>query len=190
MATKEHLKQVTIGKLHELSGHIILKEYDPMWATIYETEKEKIKKAFDRKDLIIEHVGSTSVPGLCAKPIIDILFLVEDSSNEESYLPVLEEVGYILRVREQDWFGHRMLKGMKPEVNLHVFSFGCIEAQRMIDFRDWLRTHEADCKLYADAKRDLVKKDWQYMQDYADAKSEVVGEIFRHISLSKTHIVT
>ena len=185
MTGQEYLKQVTIGKISELSGRIELKEYDPAWNALYETERQKICKALNRDGIVIEHVGSTSVPGLCAKPIIDILLLVEDSSDEGSYVPELEKVGYVMRVREPDWYGHRMLKGVEPEVNLHVFSIGCSEAQRMLDFRDWLQTHEADRNLYADTKRRLVQKKWKYLQDYADAKSGVVCEILKHISIAK-----
>lgn len=121
MTGQEYLKQVTIGKISELSGRIELKEYDPAWNALYETERQKICKALNRDGIVIEHVGSTSVPGLCAKPIIDILLLVEDSSDEGSYVPELEKAGYVMRVREPDWYGHRMLKGVEPEVNLHVF---------------------------------------------------------------------
>ena len=158
MTTQEYLNKVTIGKVSELSGCIKLKEYDPVWTTLYEVERQKISNALNPDGIIIEHVGSTSVPGLCAKPIIDILLLVKDSSEESSYVPELEKAGYAMRIREPDWYGHRMLKGTEPEVNLHVFSVGCDEAQRMIDFRNWLRTHEDDRNLYADTKRHLAKK--------------------------------
>ena len=185
MATQEYLNKVTIGKVSELSGCIELKEYDPAWTTLYEVERQKINNALNMDGIVIEHVGSTSVPGLCAKPIIDILLLVKDSSDEGSYVPDLEKAGYAMRIREPDWHGHRMLKGTEPEVNLHVFSVGCDEARRMIDFRDWLRTHEDDRNLYAETKRHLVRKKWKYLQNYADAKSEVVCEILKHISTDK-----
>ena len=185
MTTQEYLNQVTIGKVSELSGRIELKEYDPAWTTLYEVERQKINNALNMDVIVIEHVGSTSVPGLCAKPIIDILLLVKDSSDEGSYVPDLEKAGYAMRIREPDWHGHRMLKGTEPEVNLHVFSVGCDEARRMIDFRDWLRTHEDDRNLYAETKRHLVRKKWKYLQNYADAKSEVVCEILKHISTDK-----
>ena len=167
-----------------MSGRILLKEYNPAWATRYEEERRKISQALGQDGVAIEHVGSTSVPGLCAKPILDILLLVKDASDEGSYVPTLVEAGYTLRVREPDWFGHRMLKGTFPEVNLHVFSSGCAEAQRMLDFRDWLRTHEDDRNLYANTKRNLAQQTWRYVQDYADAKSDVVRAVFRHLSAS------
>lgn len=90
----------------------------------------------------LEHVGSTSAPGLCAKPVIDILLLIEDSANESSYVKALEAAGYILRIREPEWFEHRMFKNGAFTVNLHVFSQNCSEAKRMLAFRDWLRDNE------------------------------------------------
>lgn len=106
--------------------------------------KAKIDRALAGTRHTVEHVGSTSVAGLCAKPIIDILLTVEDSGNESMYVGALEAEGYRLRVREPEWHAHRMLKGNGPEVNLHVFSEGCAEAKRMLDFRDRLRTDDAD----------------------------------------------
>ena len=181
MTSKDYLEKVTIGNLAELSEKIILDEYNPHWKLMFQREKSRIEKALCGKEIIVEHVGSTSVPGLCAKPIIDILLLVPDSADEIYYVRLLQDAGYVLRIREPEWFEHRMFKGKSPEVNLHVFSIGCKEADRMIDFRDWLIAHEDDRRLYANTKKHLATKDWKYVQEYADAKSEVVKEIFRHI---------
>lgn len=181
MTSKDYLEKVTIGNLAELSGKIILHEYNPQWKHLFQHEKARIENALCGKEIIVEHVGSTSVPGLCAKPIIDILLLVPNSADETYYVRLLQDAGYVLRIREPEWFEHRMFKGKSPEVNLHVFSIGCKEADRMIDFRDWLIAHEDDSRLYANTKKHLATKDWKYVQEYADAKSEVVKEIFRHI---------
>ena len=181
MTSKDYLEKVTIGNLAELSGKITLDEYNPHWELQFQLEKARIEKALREKEIVVEHVGSTSVPGLCAKPIIDILLLVPDSADETYYVKPLQDAGYVLRIRESEWFEHRMFKGQSPEVNLHVFSIGCQEADRMIGFRDWLREHEDDRQLYANTKKQLAAKDWKYVQQYADAKSEVVQEIFRHI---------
>ena len=99
--------------------------------------------------LQIEHVGSTSVPGLPAKPIVDIVLVVTDSANEAAYLPALESTGYRLHIRESDWYEHRMFKGRDTDINLHTFSAGCPEVDRMLMFRDWLRVNPADRQLYA-----------------------------------------
>ena len=126
---------------------------------------------------LLEHAGSTSVPGLSAKPVIDIILAVADSTDEPAYVAPLEAHGYVLRIREPDWFEHRLLAAPDMEVNLHVFSVGCPEINRMLVFRDWLRINEADRQLYEAAKRELAAKTWKYTQHYADAKSEVVLEI-------------
>ena len=182
MTSKEYLEKVTIGKPAELSGKIILHEYDPNWEKTFMQEKERIEKALQGKNIIVEHVGSTSVPGLCAKPIIDILLLVDDSADEAGYVKPLQDCGYTLRIREPEWYAHRMLKREKPEVNLHVFSTGCEEAERMTAFRDRLKTNEKDRLMYADTKKRLAAQDWKYVQEYADAKSEVIQKIFKNIS--------
>ena len=142
MPSDEYLKEVTIGNVKELNGKVTLCEYNSMWAELFQKERDKIGKALNGDFVSIEHVGSTSVPGLCAKPILDILLLVKDSGDESMYVPALEKSGYVLKIREPNWYEHRMMKGFSPEVNLHVFSAGCAEADRMIAFRDWLRTHE------------------------------------------------
>ena len=129
------------------------------------------------KALQIEHVGSTSVPGLCAKPIIDMLLVVKNSADEPSYVPTLEAADYILRIREPEWFEHRMFKGPDTDINLHVFSEGASEIDRMLCFRDWLRSNETDRDKYAQVKRSLAKNTWRHVQHYADAKSSIVQEI-------------
>lgn len=126
---------------------------------------------------LLEHVGSTSVPGLPAKPVIDMLLIVDDSGDESSYLPRLEVGGYVLRIREPDWHEHRMFKGPDTNVNLHVFSVGSPEIDRMLGFRDRLRTHPEEFERYLAAKREFAARDWAFVQQYADAKSEVVEEI-------------
>ena len=181
MQSDEYLKEVTIGAVEEQNGTITLHAYDPAWPEQYLAEQQKIVDALQGEAITVEHVGSTSVPGLCAKPVLDILLQVEDAGAEERYVPALERAGYVLRIREPDWYQHRMLKWDRPPVNLHVFSAGCAEAERMLRFRDWLRTHPEDRELYASVKRQLARQTWACVQHYADAKSQVVAEIFRHI---------
>ena len=134
----------------------------------------------------LEHAGSTSVPTLPAKPIIDIALEVPDSTDEAAYVPDLEEAGYVLRIREPDWFEHRLFKGPDTNVNLHVFSASCEETDRMLLFRDWLRTNAADRERYASPKRELAERDWKYMQQYADAKTAVVLAIMARAEAAVT----
>lgn len=177
MSLKEYLEKVTLGKIQYLPGKKLhLSEYDSAWPKVFEKEATKIRAVLPG-NYQLEHAGSTSVPGLVAKPIIDMILLVADSRNEASYTPYLELLGYTLRIREPRWFEHRMFKKEIPSVNLHVFSQGCPEAERMLRFRDYLRSHPEAKKRYGDAKRELVKRDWDYIQQYADAKTDVIKEI-------------
>jgi GrpB-like predicted nucleotidyltransferase (UPF0157 family) len=132
----------------------------------------------------VEHVGSTSVPGLVAKPIIDILLAVANSADEASYVPALEAAGYVLRIREPDWYEHRLFKGPDTNINLHVFTQGSEEIRKTLMLRDWLRTNKADRELYARSKRDLASKKWKYVQNYADAKTEVIEGILERARAS------
>jgi GrpB-like predicted nucleotidyltransferase (UPF0157 family) len=175
--TDEEIRAAAVGDLPEHNARIELSEYDPKWPRLYEREAERIGRALGPKMLRIEHVGSTSVPGLAAKPLIDIVLVVADTTDEEAYVPPLEGAGYVLRIREPDWFEHRLFKGPDTNVNVHTFSEGCEEVDRMIGFRDWLRTHDDDRDLYLAAKRELAQREWKYVQNYADAKSAVVREI-------------
>jgi GrpB-like predicted nucleotidyltransferase (UPF0157 family) len=152
-------------------------DYDPAWPRQFEQEENRIRAALGARVLRIEHVGSTSVPGLPAKPVIDIVLAVADSAMEADYAPALEGAGYEFHIREPGWFEHRMFKGPEKNVNLHVFPAGCPEIDRMLAFRDRLRTSESDRELYARTKRELARQPWQRAQDYADAKTPVVQEI-------------
>src|SRR5262249_12697668 len=127
--------------------------------------------------LRLEHVGSTSVPGLVAKPLIDMLLVVADPAAEEAYVAPLEAAGYRLTIREPDWHQHRLLKGPRVNINLHVFGPESSEIERMVGFRDHLRRDDADRDEYARVKRELASQTWSYVQRYADAKSEVVESI-------------
>lgn len=173
--TEEQLLAITVGERKPLNNTIHLAPYDPEWPALFVRLKQQIQEALESKVLLLEHVGSTSVPGLSAKPVIDMVLAVADSSDEESYVKPLEPAEYTLRIREPDSFEHRMLKSMQG--NLHVFSAGCPEIAQMILFRDWLRNHDDDRVLYEATKRDLAARTWNYTQNYADAKSEVVQAI-------------
>jgi GrpB-like predicted nucleotidyltransferase (UPF0157 family) len=171
------LAEVTIGGPRPLAGPVEIHEYDPEWPRLYEREEERIRTVLGDRVIRIDHVGSTSVPGLPAKPLIDVALEVPDSADEAAYVPALEASGYNLRIREPDWFEHRLLKGPDADVNIHVFTAGCEEVDRMLLFRDWLRRNAADRRLYAVTKRELADREWKYMQQYADAKTAVVDEI-------------
>ncbi len=175
--TEEQLRVAHVGELLPLVGRIYIADYDPEWPRLFAREAERVLVALGDRVLLLEHVGSTSVPGLAAKPRIDMLLVVANSADEPAYAPALEAAAYLLHIREPDWYEHRLFKGPATDINLHVFSQGCPEIARMLLFRDWLRGHEADRRLYERTKRDLASRNWKYTQNYADAKTTVVEEI-------------
>ena len=150
---------------------------DPGWPRQYAVVAARIRQALGSVAVVVEHVGSTSVPGLAAKPFIDVLLLVPEPSDEAAYIPQLETAGFLLHVREPAWHQHRFLRAHDPEVQIHVFAVGSEEAERMLLFRDRLRVNEDERALYEETKRRLAARSWTRVQDYADAKSEVVEEV-------------
>ncbi len=158
-------------------GPIWLADSDPKWPAEYDRQQNRIRAALGPRAVQVEHVGSTSVPVLAAKPIIDILLVVPDSAHEAAYVPDLQAAGYVLHVREPGWYEHRLLRDHEPAVQVHVFSVGCPEVPRMLMFRDRLRSHSRDRDLYERTKKELAARHWAFVQDYADAKSTVVEEI-------------
>ena len=156
---------------------ISIAEYDPRWPELFRREADRIRTALGDRALRIEHTGSTSVPGLVAKPVVDILLVVADSADEATYAPDLESACYSLRFREPEWHEHRLFRRPDTEINLHILSAGCPEIDRILLFRDWLRTNAADRDLYARTKLALARQQWDLIQNYADAKTAVVEEI-------------
>jgi GrpB-like predicted nucleotidyltransferase (UPF0157 family) len=173
----EQIRAVSVSGAPPEYQEIVIADYDPEWPRWFERAAGEIRAALGETALEVHHVGSTSVPGLAAKPLIDISMVVPDTTAEEAYVPPLEAIGYELRVREPDWYEHRLLRGFDPPVNLHVFSPNCEEVERGVRFRDWLGTHDDDRDLYERTKRELAAKEWKYVQNYADAKSAVIQEI-------------
>ncbi len=175
--TEAEIRATTVGELVPLTAPIELREYDACWPDLFEREAARLRSTLGDRVGRLEHVGSTSVPGLAAKPIIDMVLAVPDSSDEAGYVPTMEAAGYVLRIREPEWYEHRVFKGPDTNVNLHVFTEGCPEIARMVGFRDWLRNHDAERDLYERTKRELAARDWQFVQQYADAKTDVVEGI-------------
>ncbi|GAB2958964.1 GrpB family protein [Saccharothrix stipae] len=175
--SEDEIRAAHVGEAPRLAGRVVLVEYDPAWPGLYEREAARIRGALGGVVVGLEHAGSTSVPGLAAKPVVDVVLTVADSADEVSYVPALEAAGYVLVVREPEWFEHRMFKGPDTNVNLHVFTAGEPEVGRMLAFRDRLRASVADRELYERVKRELAAREWTYVQQYADAKAAVVAEI-------------
>ncbi len=170
---------------------VVVEDHDPAWPAWFAEDRAAITGALGERALLVEHTGSTSVPGLPAKPIIDILLLVEPTP------PTSRPTCPRWRVRatgcgsasRSGWSTgacvRRVEDGDPHGVNLHVFSprHAADEIERILGFRDWLRTHDDDRDRYAAAKRELAKREWKYVQNYADAKTDVIKEIHARAGL-------
>jgi GrpB-like predicted nucleotidyltransferase (UPF0157 family) len=156
--------------------HVSLHEYDERWPSEFVEHRRRIVQALAPSGMAIEvdHIGSTSVPGLAAKPIVDIVVAVPDITAEGDYLDPLLAAGYELRVREP---GHRLVRTPERSVHVHVYEQGAAAIDEYLLLRDHLRSDAADRELYATVKRDLLGRRWDDMNDYADAKTEVIAAI-------------
>ena len=175
--TEEEIRAAWVTEPPRLVGRIRIADYDPAWPGLFQREAARIRAVLGERVVQLEHVGSTAVPGLAAKPVIDILLVVPDSGDEPAYVPDLEAAGYVLVIRQPEWHQHRMFHGPDTNVQLHVYSPGSPEIQRYLVFRDRLRSDPVDRERYQRVKRELAQRDWRYGQQYADAKTEVVEEI-------------
>lgn len=153
---------------------IVIEDYNPAWAARFEQVHAALQDALGPKAHRIEHFGSTAVPGLGAKDIIDVMATVDDADDEAAYGPPLERAGFHIRVRQA---GHRMYRTPDLDVHVHIFTEASEAARVRLLFRDWLRHDDADRRLYEETKRELARRDWDATNDYSEAKGEVVAEI-------------
>ena len=152
-------------------------EYNKQWSVKFEQHAKLIKDILGDIAIGVEHIGSTSVPRLAAKPIIDILLIVKKSGDESKYLKEMQTAGYQLRVREPDFHEHRMFRTAQKDVHIHVLSEGSSEIDRYLVFRNRLRLNETDRKEYEATKRKLASGEWKDMNEYANAKTQIVERI-------------
>lgn len=160
---------------------VAIVDADPEWPAWYRELADRVREALGARVLQVQHVGSTSVPGLPAKPIIDIDLTVADPDDEDAYVPALEAAGFEQRVREPWWHGHRMLRAPEPACHLHVFGPDSPEQWKHRIFRDWLRGNADDRHRYAAMKREASaasKAAGEHMMQYNARKEDVVREIY------------
>lgn len=153
---------------------LAIEDYNPMWPGAYATHHDRITNALGERAVAVDHIGSTSVPGLAAKPIIDVLVTVPDITAEEEYLDPLLSAGYELRVREP---GHRMVRTPERDTHVHVLEANDPSAFDYLLLRDRLRTNAQDRAAYERTKRNLLLRDWSDMNAYADAKTDIIEGI-------------
>jgi GrpB-like predicted nucleotidyltransferase (UPF0157 family) len=153
---------------------IVIELYRPTWPTMFDEHRRRIEDALGSQALRVDHIGSTAVPGLAAKPIIDIQVSVPDVEQESSYLKPLLAAGYLLRVREP---GHRMFRTAELDVHIHICDAESDWERRHFLLRDWLRESADDRDAYAALKTELQREGWETMNHYADAKTALISEM-------------
>ncbi|GAW11582.1 hypothetical protein ANO14919_009290 [Xylariales sp. No.14919] len=159
-------------------------EYRPEWPAMFAEVEKRIRQALGDRVVVIQHVGSTSVPGLAAKDVIDVDLAVADPADEESYVPDLQAAGFIFLLREPSWYQHRFFHLEEPYTNLHVFGSDSSEMVRHRLFRDWLREHEDDRERYAAVKREAAEvaaAAGENVQQYNNRKESGLRDILQRI---------
>ena len=166
-----YLDAILVGGREE--RHVEIVAYDAAWADLFELHRRRLLDALGPVARRLEHIGSTAVPGLAAKPIVDIMVTVDDPEEEIAFLVALEQAGYLLRVREA---GHRMFRTPERDVHVHIWRAGSEDERRHLIFRDHLRSSPADCEAYAELKRSLARR-WSDVNYYAQAKGPFIRQL-------------
>jgi GrpB-like predicted nucleotidyltransferase (UPF0157 family) len=155
-------------------------DYDPAWPGRFESERDRIAAALRSTAHRVEHIGSTAVPELAAKPVVDVMVTVDEPDDDGAFVPALIGAGYVLRVIEPE---HRMFRTPQRDVHLHLWRAGGDDERRHLLFRDWLRESADDRERYETVKRDLAAREWEDSNDYAIAKSDVIAAIMERAEL-------
>ena len=160
---------------------IIIEDYNPNWKTLFESERLLLVEAIKEEDVEIEHIGSTSVDGLGAKPIIDIMIGLKDFSTANNHISSFESLGYHYISKYEEVMPYRRfftkaLNGKRTH-HIHMVQLGTEFWSRHLSFRDHLRTDKMDRDNYFELKKDLSKREWESGNEYAGAKSEFIKGI-------------
>lgn len=163
---------------------IRLHPYDPGWATLFEEERQRLRALVGNAP--IEHIGSTAVPGLPAKPIIDIMVGVESLELGRLAIPALVEAGYHYVAAYEASIPERLFfsKGAPRTHHLHVTPVGSSFWKDKLLFRDWLRAHREDRQAYGALKAELAER-FDDTNDYAEAKGPFVEAVLARARASR-----
>jgi GrpB-like predicted nucleotidyltransferase (UPF0157 family) len=166
------LDEILVGGMEPATIRVVA--YDPSWPDRFEAEEKRLRAALGERARRIEHIGSTAVPGLAAKPIVDVLVEINQFEDHARYCESLQAAGYELRVREAN---HLMFRTPDRDVHVHIWPAGSENIEPHLIFRDWLRSHPDDRRLYERTKQELARRAWPDMNYYAEAKNPVIGKI-------------
>lgn len=162
-----------------MAQHIVVTEYDPLWPQMFEAEATEIKRILGENCVEIYHIGSTSVVGLAAKPIIDIMPVVHTLQDVDKVSPAFEEIGYEY-MGEFGIPGRRYLRkgGDERTHQIHIFDENSLyDIKRHLVVRDYLSAHKDICDKYAALKRELAKRYPYDIDGYCDGKEEFVKQL-------------
>lgn len=153
-----------------------LASHDPQWAILFEAEKVRIGKALGEAGVELHHIGSTAIPGIVAKPVIDILCEAESLEQIDAKAGAMRDIGYTAH-GEYGIPGRRYFKRSGGElipVHLHCFKGGSVEIERHLAFRDFLRAHPEEAAAYSDLKMSLAGNPALSRQEYQAGKEEFI----------------
>ena len=166
--------------LEKVSRPVIVVDYDPQWPLLYEEEKKNILAVIGHKVLAIEHIGSTAVPGLGAKPIIDIMVCVNNGADAEECVPLLRQIGYADVTPQEgasDWY-YCLDKGIHSVgYHLHLVKHGSCFAKKHLIFRDFLRSHPDVAQQYYEMEKMLAEKYRFNRVAYNEAKTSFIESV-------------
>ena len=168
---------------------VIIAEYSSTWPALFEQEKKILKRALGKNENIIEHMGSTSVVGLAAKPVIDIMIGLRDFSIAHNMVTKIEALGYEYISKYEDVMPFRCyLKKVaqgKDTHHIHMVEIGGEFWERHLLFREHLREHPGSMKEYTTLKKKLAKEEWNNTNEYADAKTAFIKGVEQKARESK-----
>jgi GrpB-like predicted nucleotidyltransferase (UPF0157 family)/predicted GNAT family N-acyltransferase len=169
---------IIFRKQNNLKRIIKIVPYQSNWPEMFEAEAKLIQQALGSTCIAIHHIGSTSVPGLCAKPIIDILPVVKNIQEVDGATKAMEQLGYEAKGEFGIAFRRYFQKGKETRTfNVHVYEEGDPEINRYLKFRDWMRTHEEDARAYAQLKMELAEKFPEDILQYTSGKDAFIAAV-------------
>lgn len=158
-------------------------EYRPEWPRVFEDEKKVVEAALGGVAARVEHVGSTAVAGLAAKPVIDIMVGLEDFSTADSLVPKIQALGYEYVQKYEDVMPFRRFflkdRGGVRTHQIHMVGTDTEFWERTLLFRDYLRQNPGVAAAYAALKKELAQREWEHVNDYAGAKTEFIRGVER-----------
>ena len=156
--------------------------HNPRWRDEFEAEAKRVAAALGENVVAIHHIGSTAIPGIYAKPVVDFLVEVRDIAEVDGRSPAMESLGYEVLgeygIPGRRYFRKDDREGIRTH-HIHAFEAGSAEVERHLAFRDYMIAHPVDAQRYSELKRKLAEEHPQSMDGYMDGKDGFIKEIDR-----------